>query len=261
MFPCDWCLCVVITFPQKKKISTYMLPRDQSCLQFVWLPCDTKWIPVIMFSCAGEMISMQEAVDSTFQTCFWLGEVFELFNPTPPRPTVAPDFLYFVGKDNMCVYFSVLIRQWSSLCPDCPLLWDKGTSKASVVVVGAAQEDEAMDLLSDLLPLLSKYHICQKKKKKSLRDFAFSESRRFLSVSRGIYFLSQIFSLLLTMLKQFFQNEFITTFRSPLELLHSLSPAHKLWAIPVGENNDNSLQNYNNINENKSLFIHIHIYL
>lgn len=62
---------------------------------------------------------------------FWLGELLELSYPTPAYLVApAPDFLYFVGKDNMCVYFSALIRQWASLRPVSPLMWDRGTSKA-----------------------------------------------------------------------------------------------------------------------------------
>lgn len=129
----------------KEKSSTYILPGDWSWnFSVVWLPCNTKSVPVIMFSRAEQMISMQEAVDSTFQLCFSLGKS----SLTPPYPTVAPDFLYFVGKNNMLVYFSALIRQWSSLCPAGPLLRDKGTSKASVFVVGALQEDKVTDLMS-----------------------------------------------------------------------------------------------------------------
>lgn len=109
----------------------------------VWLPCNTKSIPVIMFSHREQMISMQ----TQHFRCVFDWETFS-GSLTPPHPTSWwLQISFTLWERTTCVYFSVLIRQWSSLRPACPLLLDKDTSKASVFVVGAPQEDEAMDLL------------------------------------------------------------------------------------------------------------------
>lgn len=83
----------------------------------------------------------------------------------------------------MCVYFSVLIRQWSSLRPARPLLRDKGTSNASVYRVGAPQEEEAMDMLSGRgyrsSSSSSSSYLSITHAKNSLRDIASSKLSRF----------------------------------------------------------------------------------
>lgn len=137
-----------------------------------------------MLSRAEQMISVQGAVDSTFQLCFWRGGkiVFKLSHPTPGHPTV--DFLYFVGKNNMLVYFSILIRQWSPLCPTWPLLRDKGTSKASVRVVGALQEDKAVTLASGSELYFSPY---------SFQTIIYAKNSQWVHIAFSLYYSEQIF--------------------------------------------------------------------
>lgn len=139
----------------------------------LWLPCNTKVSPCYYVQlCRADDFYARGSRLNISVVCL-TGKSFQALQPYPslPVPIVAADFLYFVGKNNMLVYFSVLIRQWSSLHPLCPLLRDKGTSKASVFVFGAPQEDKALDLLSG-----SGYRSGRSKSiiyaKNSLRNFA-----------------------------------------------------------------------------------------
>lgn len=107
--PCDgWVMICSCSISHKEKISTYILPRRWNSLQLFDCPATQKSIPVIMFSRAEQMISMQEAVDSTFQLCFWLGKVFMLVKPHPTLPH-SSRFPLLLWERTTCLYILVLL--------------------------------------------------------------------------------------------------------------------------------------------------------
>lgn len=106
------------------------MPRDSGCscltgLQHTVDPCYyVQPCTADDFYAGGSRLNISDV--------FWTLRSFGVVWPRParpPYPIVAPDFLYFVGKNNTHVYFSLLIRQWCSLGPAHPLLWDGGDIK------------------------------------------------------------------------------------------------------------------------------------
>lgn len=128
-FPCDGYFGACITFPIEKPHHASCFEASTvyiclTCLQYKVNPC------YYVQPCRAHDFYASGCRLNISVVPFEQGEVFNPSNPTPPCPTVAPGFLYFVRKSNILVYFSALIRQCSSLRPSCPSLWDKETSKS-----------------------------------------------------------------------------------------------------------------------------------
>lgn len=104
---------------------------------FDWPATTQETIPVITLGRSRSLDFCAYRCRLNISFVFPSGEGFQasgLLGPNPHRPIIAADFLYFVGKNNMLVYLSVLIRQWCWLCPACALSRDKTDQKASDLV-------------------------------------------------------------------------------------------------------------------------------
>lgn len=157
-----------------KNINTCPTQRLEQCA-VLWMSCTTSQSLLL---CSA--VQSRWFLCKTQQTQHCSVFDWERFSGSLTQPHPTSEYLqisFTLWERTTCVYFNVLIRQWSSLHPACPLLRD--TSKASVFMVGALQHDWAMVLL----PGHDNKSRCSLQSIIFLKtlSFAFSKLSRFLS--------------------------------------------------------------------------------